>query len=330
MVGAETVLLVASSGGHLAELEALAPRLAPPGWERAWLAPSGEQADALLARGETVHLLRPTGPRDWRSTLANMGPVRRALAAVRPTAMVSTGAAVAVPAFALGRLLGVELHYIESAARTDGPSVTGQLVARVPGARMYTQWSRWSDECWAATGSVFDPFDTYRLPEPRPVLRLVVTLGTQARYGFRRLVEQLVSVIPPAVEVLWQVGATDTSGLDLEAQSTVPPLELAEAMSEADVIVAHAGVGSSLLALEAGRRPLLVPRRKAFREHVDDHQSLIGAAIARRRLAAVVEADRLTWADIEESAHWEVQTRPASRLALGGQLGGAGRTAAGG
>ncbi|HET6873170.1 MAG TPA: glycosyltransferase [Acidimicrobiales bacterium] len=312
---------MASSGGHLTDMEDLAPRLVPPGWRREWLVPRSEQAEALSARGEAVHLMRPTGPRDWRSTIANTGAVRRALAAVDPVAIVSTGAAVALPAFVLGRLRGVELHYIECSARTEGPSLTGRMVARIPGTRLYTQWPQWSDGRWRASGGVFDSFEAIRRSEPRPVRRMVVTLGTQAGYGFRRLVARLASVVPPSVDVLWQVGSTDTGGLGLTVRDRVPPDELAAAMAEADVVVAHSGVGSALTALKSGRRPILVPRRHSFGEHVDDHQIQIGSTLAERRMAALVDASELTWADIEESAAWHVVARPGAPLVLGGRLG---------
>jgi UDP-N-acetylglucosamine transferase subunit ALG13 len=47
---------------------------------------------------------------------------------------------------------------------------------------------------------------------------------------------------------------------------------LAELIREARVVITHAGVGSILLALTNGKRPLVVPRLRAFGETVDDHQ----------------------------------------------------------
>jgi UDP-N-acetylglucosamine transferase subunit ALG13 len=43
-------------------------------------------------------------------------------------------------------------------------------------------------------------------------------------------------------------------------------------MDEARVIVTHGGVGSILMALSAGKSPIVMPRRAALREAVDDHQ----------------------------------------------------------
>jgi UDP-N-acetylglucosamine--N-acetylmuramyl-(pentapeptide) pyrophosphoryl-undecaprenol N-acetylglucosamine transferase len=321
MVGAGKVLLVATGGGHLGELRELAPRVSPAGWSRAWVVPAGAQADELADAGEPVHAIRPTGPRDWRSTAANTRPLWRVLAAERPTAVVSTGAAVAVPALALAGWVGAEAHYVESAARTEGPSLTGRILQATRRVHLYTQWPEWAGARWAAAGSVFDPFRAYRRPVAPPVRRLVVTLGTQAGYSFGRLVERLASVVPPGVDVLWQVGPTDARGLGLSTVASLPPASLAAEMSRADAVVAHAGIGSALAALSCGRRPVLVPRRLAFGEHVDDHQSLIGRQVAEAQLAMVAEADRIDWETIVASAAWEVRAIPTGPLRLQGQLG---------
>ena len=51
-------------------------------------------------------------------------------------------------------------------------------------------------------------------------------------------------------------------------------------MSHADAVVSHAGVGSIMLALAAGKRPVAAPRLYRFGEHVDDHQVEIAQAFA--------------------------------------------------
>lgn len=43
-------------------------------------------------------------------------------------------------------------------------------------------------------------------------------------------------------------------------------------LGSADAVVCHGGVGTILLALELGKIPLVVPRRAAYGEQVDDHQ----------------------------------------------------------
>ena len=67
-------------------------------------------------------------------------------------------------------------------------------------------------------------------------------------------------------------------------------------------MIAHAGVGSALGALEEGRSPVLVPRRAAHGEHVDDHQEQIAGELERRGLAVSAEADELSYAHLQAAA----------------------------
>jgi UDP-N-acetylglucosamine--N-acetylmuramyl-(pentapeptide) pyrophosphoryl-undecaprenol N-acetylglucosamine transferase len=91
-------------------------------------------------------------------------------------------------------------------------------------------------------------------------------------------------------------------GLGIAARPAVPSAELAAAIADADLLIAHAGAGIALTAFDLGRSPLLVPRRPEHDEHVDDHQQQIAGALATRGLATVCEADGLTWEDIERAA----------------------------
>jgi UDP-N-acetylglucosamine transferase subunit ALG13 len=57
---------------------------------------------------------------------------------------------------------------------------------------------------------------------------------------------------------------------------------LVEKIRQSRVFITHAGVGSLMVALAAGRRPVVVPRRRRYGEAVDDHQ----VSLARRMEAA--------------------------------------------
>jgi hypothetical protein len=62
---------------------------------------------------------------------------------------------------------------------------------------------------------------------------------------------------------------------------------LAEEIRRADVVVSHAGSGTSFRALAAGHRPILVPRRRGHGEGVDDHQVDLARELERRGKAVV-------------------------------------------
>jgi UDP-N-acetylglucosamine transferase subunit ALG13 len=288
-----STLLVASTGGHLKELHHLRERVSGIAGPHSWVTFDTPQSRSLLA-GEEVDFVPFVGGRDPLNVARNFGAARAILRRRRPRVLLSTGSAVALPYFVLGRARRLPCHFVESAARIDGPSLTGRLMTRVPGVDLYAQYGSWAGGRWGFSGSVFDSFAGEQRPQaPARLDKVVVTLGTYRGYDFSRLVRRLLEVLPAGVEVLWQTGDTDVSGLGIEGRDAIPEAELSAAMREADVVIAHAGVGTALAAFEVGVCPLLVPRRFARGEHVDDHQRQIAAELAQRGLAVSVEADEV-------------------------------------
>lgn len=289
-------LFVASTGGHLAELHQLRRRLSPAPGAVEWVTHQGDQVQSLLA-GEVVHIVPYVGPRKYTSLASNMLPALRILRAQRYSMIVTTGAGVALPFAALAQTRRIPFHYIESAARSESPSFTGSLTARMGGVKLYTQYPGWANGQWQYRGSLFDGFVASEAAAPPRAGRVVVTLGTMRTFGFRRALEAVVQVLPsvlaPDGEVLWQTGCSDTTGLGIKAHTTVPARDLETAIAEADLVIAHAGVGSALTALQAGRRPLLLPRTALHHEHIDNHQSLIARELGRRRLAVAARPETL-------------------------------------
>lgn len=297
-----TTLLVAATGGHLAQLYQLRPRLVPDGDRVVWATFDAPQSRSMLA-GEDVVYVPYVAPRDYAGVARNAVRARHVLREHRVDRVFSTGSGIALSFLPLARLQGIPTHYIESAARSQGPSVTGRLLALVPGIRVSSQYASWAGGRWELNVSVFDDFRSATALETAPELRrVVVTLGTIEGYGFRRLLERLLEVLPADAEVLWQTGVTDVQGLPLEARPSLPQHELHQAMAEADVVVAHAGIGSALGALNAGRCPVLVPRRASRGEHVDDHQVQIARELASRGLAVHLEVDGVTAAALTAAA----------------------------
>lgn len=306
-----TTLLVAATGGHLAQLYQLRPRLVEPGSPVVWATFDSPQSRSMLAH-ETVEYVPYTAPREYRRVLLNTSRAVRILRKYRVENVISTGSGIALSFLPVAKALGKKIHYIESAARSDGPSQTGRILQWIPGIQLSAQYKSWAQPPWGLSVSVFDDFIAVKEQPPgSPIRSIVVTLGTIEGYGFRRLLERLLQIIPAGVEVLWQTGVTDIAGLDLAGLPSLPQHELHEAMARADVVIAHAGIGSALGALNAGRRPLLVPRRSLHGEHVDDHQQQIARELHGRALAVYREVAGLTWPDVEDAARW--RTRSTTR-----------------
>jgi UDP-N-acetylglucosamine transferase subunit ALG13 len=278
-----STLMVASSGGHLRELHHLAPRIRGHDGDLVWVTVDNLQSRSLLA-GEAMIHVRDHLPRDARPVLLNLWLASNILRTRRVRHVICTGAAgVALSFLPVAWIRGVPAHYIELSTRVSAPSPTGRLVHRLPGVRCYSQYPTWSG--WHYRGSVLDGFAVLDVTPPLPPLRrVVVTLGTSP-HGFRALVTGLLRVIPAGVETLWQTGSTPVADLPIRARPWLSPDELAGALRQADVVVTHAGVGATLDALDAGRCPIVVPRRPTAGEQVDDHQLQLAAELERRGLA---------------------------------------------
>jgi UDP-N-acetylglucosamine--N-acetylmuramyl-(pentapeptide) pyrophosphoryl-undecaprenol N-acetylglucosamine transferase len=310
-------LFVANAGGHLEELWQLCPRLADLEGPRAWVTFDNPQTRSLLAGEECIYAER-SEPRDVVTMLRNAAQARRVLAVGGWSAVVSTGSLMAVPFLSLARLRGLPCHFIESAARTEGPSLTGRILQAVPGVHRYSQYEDWNGRPkWVFRGSVFDAFAPAQ-PIPSPeIRRVVVTVGSNS-YDFGRLIEGLQRVLPPEAEVLWQTGHTDVSRFGIVATPFLASADLAAAMQAADLVVAHAGVGSALAALQAGHSPLLVPRRKHQGEHIDDHQIEIARRLMERGIAVECDASELTTGVMAQAAERRARAISAPPFQLDG------------
>ncbi len=308
-----TTLLVSSVGGHLTQLNRLVPNLVGIDPDRLWVTFDSPQSRSLLEKEDVIYL-DYTRSRDIKQILQHSLVAKRLFRGRHPfSTVISTGSGVALSFLPLGRMRGIRCHYIESFTRTNGPSVTGRLLSYVPGISLYSQYPSWAKAPWVYAGSVFDTFAPGPpLPEKPDIRRLVVTLGTMENFSFRRLIERTIAILPRSTEVLWQVGCTDVSDLPIEAHRQLPAHELAAAIAAADAVVAHAGTGSAVAALEVGKKPVLVPRRARRDENIDDHQVLLAEELSDRDLAVVRAVEDLTIDDVRLAARSSVSTEARS------------------
>lgn len=130
--------LVCSSGGHLAQLLVLQPWW--DGHDRFWVTFDKPDARNALEEERTYWCHFPTN-RNLPNLLRNAWLATKVLRRERPDVLISTGAAVAVPFFFIGKLLfGCKTVYVEVVDRVDHPTLTGRLVRPVTD-RFLVQWS---------------------------------------------------------------------------------------------------------------------------------------------------------------------------------------------
>lgn len=119
------ICLVGSSGGHLMHLYLLEPI-----WqheERFWVTFDKEDARSLLKEERWFPCYFPAN-RSLKALIKNTWLAIKLLLREKPDLIISSGAAVAVPFFYIGRLLGCKTVFIEVYDRVQLATLTGRLV----------------------------------------------------------------------------------------------------------------------------------------------------------------------------------------------------------
>ncbi len=269
---------------------------------------ANEQSTSLLA-GRDVQYVPYVGVRDVPGVLRCTRHAHELFRSRRPTRAVSTGSGIALGYLPYLAARGVPCHYIESAARVGGPSLTGRILRWVPAVRTYAQYRYWSGRHWHYGGNGFDAFEP--VAEARPLgnpVRVVVTVGTAAEFPFRRLMLSLSKLLSVGgelegatgrpVHVLWQTGCTPVDDLPLAPTPFLPAADLIAALATADIVVSHAGTGSALATVAAGRYAIVVSRAAEFGEAGDNHQRQLAEELVARGLALHRRPEDITTEDL--------------------------------
>jgi UDP-N-acetylglucosamine transferase subunit ALG13 len=101
---------------------------------------------------------------------------------------------------------------------------------------------------------------------------IFVTVGSQG--PFDRLIRGVDewSASRGRSDVFAQIGRAKYIPAHIRFTDFVDPLEFARRIEEAQLVVAHAGIGSIISALESAKPIVVMPRRAQFREQRNDHQ----------------------------------------------------------
>lgn len=115
----------------------------------------------------------------------------------------------------------------------------------------------------------------------RTTLSLFVTVGTELPFDrLVRTIDDWAAQRGDDVEVYAQIGESTYVPHTIRWTHFVDGEDFDAHFGGADLIVAHAGMGTILTALQRGQRLIVMPRREALGEHRNDHQ----VATARRLL----------------------------------------------
>lgn len=130
------ICLVGSSGGHLTHLYMTKPVWSQ--YNRFWV--TFDKADARsILEGEKIYSCYYPTNRNVLNLVRNTILAFKVISKERPELIISSGAAVAVPFFYVGKLFGAKLVYIEVFDRIDKPTLTGRMVYPITD-KFIVQW----------------------------------------------------------------------------------------------------------------------------------------------------------------------------------------------
>ena len=125
---------------------------------------------------------------------------------------------------------------------------------------------------------------------------IFVILGTE-KFSFNRLVQKIDILVENDEikdSVFIQLGSCTYEPKYYRWKRFLSFGDMCKHIKNAKLVIAHAGAGTTLLCLQYGKKPILVPRQKRFKEHVDDHQIVFAKRMKKAGLVEVAfEVDEL-------------------------------------
>lgn len=125
---------------------------------------------------------------------------------------------------------------------------------------------------------------------------IFVTVGSQ-KFQMDRLLRALEQLICAGVlkeEIIAQTGYCTYLPSNMKCTPFFDKTEMEEHLRSCSLLICHAGAGSIISGSQNGKKIIVVPRRKQYGEHVDDHQLELAQAFSQGGHVLVAEdTDRL-------------------------------------
>ena len=136
-----------------------------------------------------------------------------------------------------------------------------------------------------------------------------VSVGN-ATQPFPRLLDAIAKLAPSLPQpVTVQTGCNTFASSTCRSVNFLSMESFTAHIREAELLILHAGAGTVINAMQAGKLPIVVPRRACYGELVDDHQLGFARALAAVGKVVVVEDMRQLTDAVKD-----VQIRQARQL----------------
>lgn len=125
---------------------------------------------------------------------------------------------------------------------------------------------------------------------------IFVTVGTHEQ-PFDRLIKEIDRLKEKKIirdEVFIQTGYSNYKPIYCQYKEFIKFNDMMSRMKKAKILITHGGTGSIMLGLYHQKIPIVMPRKKKYLEHIDDHQVLFCRTMeSKRKILAVYEIDDL-------------------------------------
>ncbi|MCK1535430.1 MULTISPECIES: glycosyltransferase [unclassified Bradyrhizobium] len=132
---------------------------------------------------------------------------------------------------------------------------------------------------------------------------IFVTVGTQIHFDrLIRAVDEWAGA-RERNDVFAQIGPSSHQFRHIQTERFIDPIQFRKFVETAKLVIAHAGMGSIITALELGKRIIVMPRRANLGEHRNDHQVATAKQfVAQGRIEVALDerelADKLDLLDV--------------------------------
>lgn len=119
---------------------------------------------------------------------------------------------------------------------------------------------------------------------------IFVTVGTHEQ-PFNRLVECIDGLKRDGIieeDVFIQTGYCTYEPQYCKWQKLFSYQEMLQLVKEARIVITHGGPSSFIMPLQIGKTPIVVPRRREFNEHVNNHQVSFSKSVAKQMGTIIV------------------------------------------
>lgn len=264
------ICLACSAGGHLTEIKELENIYKK--YNYFFLTFKRQDSISLCNREKIYFITCPQ--RNLRKFANNFFESIRVFKKELPDVIITTGADVALCMCFIAKLFKKKVIFIESFARVIQPSLFGKLVYPIADLTI-VQWIPLLKYYKKAKygGPIFN-FSGDDVDKNKIKNQIFVTVGTHIS-GFVRLLKETDDLIERGLikeKVIGQIGNSKYEPKNYNWFRFTSKEDYWDTLKRSKIVITHGGIGSISNALKFNKKTIIVPRRKKFGEHIDDHQ----------------------------------------------------------